>query len=127
MKCFGETSEGSYHLYLTCHPRPNRSTNNAIAITLHTTLSHLDKRQTYVTILFINYSSAFNTIVPSKLIIKLVALGLNPALFNWVLVLSDGLPPGSEFRKQYLHFADPQHWGPTRVRAQSLPVLPVHP
>jgi gmma-aminobutyric acid receptor subunit gamma len=30
-------------------------------------------------------SSAFNTIVPSKLIIKLEALGLNPALCNWVL------------------------------------------
>ena len=35
--------------------------------------------------LFIDYSSAFNTIVPSKLIIKLEALGLNPALCNWVL------------------------------------------
>ena len=35
--------------------------------------------------LFIYYSTAFNTIVPSKLIIKLVALGLNPALCNWVL------------------------------------------
>jgi hypothetical protein len=30
--------------------------------------------------LFIDYSSAFNTIVPSKLIIKSEALGLNPAL-----------------------------------------------
>ena len=28
--------------------RPNRSTENAIAITLHTALSHLDKRNTYV-------------------------------------------------------------------------------
>ena len=35
--------------------------------------------------LFIDYSSTFNTIVPSKLIIKLEALGLNPALSNWVL------------------------------------------
>jgi hypothetical protein len=34
---------------------------------------------------FIDYSSAFNTIVPSKLIIKLEALSLNPALCNWVL------------------------------------------
>ena len=31
-----------------------------------------------VILLFIDYSSAFNTIVPSKLIIKLVALCLNP-------------------------------------------------
>jgi hypothetical protein len=35
--------------------------------------------------LFIDYSSAFNTIVPSKFIIKLEALGLNAALCNWVL------------------------------------------
>jgi hypothetical protein len=34
---------------------------------------------------FIDYSAAFNTIVPSKHITKLRALGLNPALCNWVL------------------------------------------
>ena len=33
--------------------------------------------------------NAFNTIVPSKLIIKLEALGLNPALCNWVLDFDD--------------------------------------
>ena len=65
--------------------------------------------------LFIDYSSAFNTIVPSKLIIKLEALGPG---------LPDGPPPGGEGRKQYLHSADPQHGGPTRVCAQPPPVLP---
>jgi hypothetical protein len=35
------------------------------------------KRNTYVRMLFIDYSSAFNTIVPSKLVIK--TLGLDPA------------------------------------------------
>jgi hypothetical protein len=56
------------------------ATDDAIAITLHTALSHLDKRNTYVRMVSIDYSSAFNTIIPSKLIIKLEALGLNPAL-----------------------------------------------
>ena len=42
--------------------------------------------------LFIDYSSAFNTIVPSKLVIKLETLGLNPALFNWVLDFLMGRP-----------------------------------
>jgi hypothetical protein len=65
--------------------RPNRSTDDAIAIALYTAISHLDKRNTYVRMLFIDYNSAFNTIVPSKLIIKLGALGMNPALCNWVL------------------------------------------
>jgi hypothetical protein len=51
--------------------RPNRFTDNAISIALHTVLSHLDKRNTYVRMLFIDYCSAFNTIAPTKLITKL--------------------------------------------------------
>jgi hypothetical protein len=35
--------------------------------------------------LFINYSSVFNTIVPSKLFTKLRTLGLNTSLCNWIL------------------------------------------
>jgi hypothetical protein len=42
--------------------------------------------------LFSDYSSAFNTTIPSKLIIKLEALGLNPALCNWVLYFLTGHP-----------------------------------
>ena len=72
--------------------RPNRSTDDIIAITLHTALSHLDKNNNYVRMLFIDYNSAINTIVPSKLIIKLEALGLNPALCNWVLDFLTGRP-----------------------------------
>ena len=54
----------------------DRSTDDSISIALHTGLSDLDKRNTYVRMLFIDYSSAFNTIVPSKLINKLRTLGL---------------------------------------------------
>ena len=54
--------------------RPNRSIDDAISIALHTALSHLDKRITYVRMLFIDYSSAFNPIVPAKLITKLRTL-----------------------------------------------------
>ena len=60
----------------------NRSTDDAISIALHTALSHLDKRNTYVRMLFIDYSSVFNTIVPSKLINKRRILGLNTSLCN---------------------------------------------
>ena len=62
--------------------RPHRSTNDAISIALHTALSHRDKRNTYVRKLFIDYSSVFNTIVPSKLINKIRTLGLNTSLCN---------------------------------------------
>ena len=61
--------------------RPNRSTGDAIS----TALSHLDKRNTYVRMLFIDYSSAFNTIVLDKLITKLRTLGLNTSFCNWIL------------------------------------------
>ena len=77
-------------LQFTYHP--NRSTDDAISIALHTALSYLDKRNTYVRMLFIDYSSAFNTIVPSKLITKLRVLGLNTSLCNWILDFLTGCP-----------------------------------
>ena len=58
----------------------------------HCTLPYLDKRNTYARMLFIDYSSAFNTIVPCKLVIKLETLGLDPALCNWVLDFLTGRP-----------------------------------
>jgi hypothetical protein len=39
---------------LQCPYCPNRSTDNAISIALHTALSHMDKRNTYVRMLFID-------------------------------------------------------------------------
>ena len=42
--------------------------------------------------LFIDYSSAFNTIVPSKLVINLNTRGHDPALCNWVLDFLTGRP-----------------------------------
>ena len=71
---------------------PNRSTDDAISIALHTALSHLDKRNTYVRMLLIDYSSVFNTIVPSKLITKLRTLRLNNSLCNWILDFLMGRP-----------------------------------
>jgi hypothetical protein len=72
--------------------RLKRSTDDAIAIALHSALSYLDKRNTHVRILFIDYSSALKTIVYSKLIINLGALGLNPNLCHWVLAFLTGRP-----------------------------------
>ncbi len=60
--------------------RSNRSTDDAIATALHPALTHLDKKDSYVRLLFIDFSSAFNTIIPQQLIHKLVQLGLNTSL-----------------------------------------------
>ena len=42
--------------------------------------------------LFIDYSSVFNTIVPTKLITKLKTLGLNTSLCNWIMKFLTGRP-----------------------------------
>ncbi|KAI3364729.1 hypothetical protein L3Q82_000885 [Scortum barcoo] len=42
--------------------------------------------------LFTDYSSAFNTIVPSKLVTKLRDLGINSALCDWILNFLMGRP-----------------------------------
>jgi hypothetical protein len=72
--------------------RPNKSTDDTISIALHNALSHLDKRKTYMRMLFIDYSSAFNKIVPTKLITKLWTLRLNACLCNWILDFLTGRP-----------------------------------
>ena len=78
--------------------RHNRSTDDAISIARHTNLSHLYKRNTYVRMLFIDYSSEFSTIVPTKLINKLRTLGLNTSLCNCFLDFLIGRPTGVKGR-----------------------------
>ncbi len=65
--------------------RPNRSTDDVISSTLHLALTHLENKDSYVRMLFIDFSSAFNTIIPQQLINKLNLLGLNTSLCNWIL------------------------------------------
>ncbi len=70
------------HIQLTKNLCKIHSTDDAIAFTRHTALSHLN---TYVRMLFVDYSLAFNTTVPFKLVVKLRALGLNNSLCSWIL------------------------------------------
>ncbi len=65
--------------------RPNKSTDDAISQVLHSSLTHIDsKNGNYVRLLFIDYSSAFNTIVPTKLAVKLSDLGITSSLCDWI-------------------------------------------
>ncbi len=70
------------HQFAYCR---NRSTEDAISIALHTSLSHLEHPDTYVRMLFVDFSSAFNTVVPHKLVNKLRDLGLTTTLCSWIL------------------------------------------
>ncbi|KAK3539814.1 hypothetical protein QTP70_013300 [Hemibagrus guttatus] len=79
-----------------------RSTDDAIKTTLHLSLTHLDNKDTHVRMLFIDFSSAFNTIIPQHLIEKLSLLGLNTSLCNWILDFLTGRPHSNHIVK----FAD---------------------
>ncbi|KAK0155268.1 Retrovirus-related Pol polyprotein from type-1 retrotransposable element R1 [Merluccius polli] len=72
--------------------RTNRSTDDAISATLHSALTHLETKDTYIRMLFIDFSSAFNTIISQQLIHKLDQLGLNTSLCNWLLDFLTGRP-----------------------------------
>ncbi len=65
--------------------RANRSTEDAIATALHKALEHLEHRGTYIRMLFIDYSSAFNSIILDILIRKLLHLGFSAHLCNWIM------------------------------------------
>jgi hypothetical protein len=96
-----------------------------MSIARHTALSHLDKRSSYVRMLLIDYSSAFNTIVPSKLINKIRTLVINTSLCNWILDFLTGRPQvvrvGNNTSATVI-----LNTGPSGVCAQSPPLLPVH-
>lgn len=47
---------------------PNRSTEDTISTALHLTLEHQENKNTSVQMLFVDFSSAFNTIIPQHLI-----------------------------------------------------------
>ncbi len=88
--------------------RSNRSTDDDIAFTLHTALSHLENKNIYVRMLFVDYSSAFNTIVPATLVAKQtgtkqISVQLDPGLH-------DRQKSGGQNGQQYLISPDPQHW-----------------
>ncbi len=51
---------------------------------LHYILQHLDKSGTYVRILFVDFSSAFNTIIPTLLQTKLTQLSVPSSICQWI-------------------------------------------
>ena len=66
--------------------RANRSVDDAVSLTLHNILQHLESAKTYSRVLFLDFSSAFNTIHPLKLYDKLLNnLKVHPQMCNWIL------------------------------------------
>ncbi|KAK3522295.1 hypothetical protein QTP86_001904 [Hemibagrus guttatus] len=88
--------------------RPNRSTDDAISTTLYLALTHLDNKDTYVRMLFLDFSSAFNTIIPQHLIEKLSLLGLTPpsATGSWTSLTEHWSFSGLHAQSTAVHSAD---------------------
>ncbi|KAL0148770.1 hypothetical protein M9458_055948 [Cirrhinus mrigala] len=60
------------------------SVDDAVNMGLHYILQHLDKPGTYARILFVDFSSAFNTIIPDILQIKLSQLSVPTSICQWI-------------------------------------------
>ncbi len=64
--------------------RANRSVHDAVNMGLHFILQHLDRPGTYVRILFVDFSSAFNKIIPDTLQNKLTQLSVPTSDCLWI-------------------------------------------
>ena len=64
--------------------RANRSVDDAVNMGLHYILQHLDRPGTYARILFVDFSSAFNTIIPDLLTAKLTQLSMPSTICQWI-------------------------------------------
>ncbi len=103
--------------------RPNRSTDDAIL----DSLTHIDcKNGNYVRLLFIDYSSAFNTIVPTKLAVKLSDLGLNTSLCDWIQDFLTCQTSSGESRPVHLQLHHPEHRSPTGLCPEPPALLSLH-
>ena len=64
--------------------RANRSVDDAVNMGLHFILQHLDSPGTYARMLFVDFSSAFNTIIPEVLLTKLIQLTVPASTCQWI-------------------------------------------
>ncbi len=107
--------------------RSNRSTDDAISHILHSSLTHIDSSNgNYARLLFIDYSSAFNTIVPTKLTNKLTGLGLNTSLCDWIQDFLTGRPQVVKVGQVHLKLHHPERRSPAGLRSESPAILSLH-
>lgn len=55
-----------------------------VLLFLHYKLKHLESSNTYVRILFMDFSSVFNTINPVKPFLKLLDMNNDPCIHHWI-------------------------------------------
>ncbi len=74
---------------------------------LHYILQHLDKPGTYVRILFVDFSSAFNTIILDSLLNKLTQLSVPISICQWI---TSFLTDRQQLVRLESHIQHHQHW-----------------
>ncbi len=79
-----KTSTGPLLYPLQFAYRANRSVDDTVNMGLHFILQHLDRPGTYVRILFVDFSSSFNTIIPDTLQNKLTQLSVPTSICQWI-------------------------------------------
>ena len=85
--------------------RANRSVDDAVNMALHSILQHLDTSGTYARILFVDFSSAFNTIIPALLQDKLLRLSVPDSICRWI---TDFLSDRRQHVRLGKHVSDPR-------------------
>ncbi|KAK3530776.1 hypothetical protein QTP70_001576 [Hemibagrus guttatus] len=64
--------------------RANSSVDDAVNMGMHYILQHLDRPGNYARILFVDLSSAFNTIIPDLLQTKLMEISVPTTICQWI-------------------------------------------
>ena len=64
--------------------RANRSVEDTVILATHHILNHLESANIYARILFMDFSSAFNTINPAKLFNTLLDMNIDPCICHWI-------------------------------------------
>ncbi|KAK3559074.1 hypothetical protein QTP86_002986 [Hemibagrus guttatus] len=86
--------------------RANRSVDDAVNMALHFILQHLDSPGSYARILFVDFSFAFNMIIPALLRDKLFQLNVPDSMCSWI---TNFLTDRRQFVRLGTHVSDFQH------------------
>jgi len=99
---------------------------DAVNMGLHFILQHLDRPGTYVRILFVDFSSVFNTIIPDTLQNKLTQLSVPTSVCQWINSFMTDRQAASEAEKILTQHPYDQHWNSSGLCSLPTALLPLH-
>ena len=98
-KCFSVLQDPIQFAY-----RGNRNVEDATLVFLQNVYKHLDTPKNYCRILFVDFSSAYNTIQPHLWIYKLHKLDLNPKVTAWIVNFLTARPQYVKLKDRHCFF-----------------------